>query len=236
VNLFRPREAGEGDRAFARWKGRRPRRFFRDDNEAPSQTPTPPCFAWSPSPAIAVADKRYRSRDASAPESCLRHSQRTPSEHDPVRLGRRWHRLPSRPCSSNKKGSGTPAGAVVHPPRHTARLARSVARSPVGVPPRRLRGAATERYRSAPASWDGLRRSGRYPPLPPQCSGSPRRPVTVPAGRFYPEPPGSGGDEPPPAGTALAPPTGVAAWRPLRERDSLNVTATVTDVRVVSLL
>ena len=64
--------------------------------------------------------------------------------------------------------------------------------------------------------------NGRYPLLPVPVQRASRRPVIVPAGRIFPEPPGSGGDEPPPAGTALAPPAGVAGWRPLRERDSLD--------------
>jgi hypothetical protein len=55
-----------------------------------------------------------------------------------------------------------------------------------------------------------LGRNGRYPlPAVMQCSDLSRRPVIVPAGRFCPESPGSGGDEPPPAGTALAPPAAV---------------------------
>jgi hypothetical protein len=76
--------------------------------------------------------------------------------------------------------------------------------------------AATERHRSAPANalpgWSSQDRA-LPDPCHPQCSGLPRRPVVVPAGRITPEPPGSGGDEPPPAGTALAPPPGVTGWR-----------------------
>src|SRR5208282_4023800 len=73
--------------------------------------------------------------------------------------------------------------------------------------------AATKRHRSAPVTRFLGRNSvgaGVIRPLPSQCSGLPRRPVIMPAGRFYPEPPGSGGDEPPPAGTAPAPSAGVA--------------------------
>ena len=117
---------------------------------------------------------------------------------------------------------------------------RERARSPVGVPPRRLlrRPNATAQLQIR-ASWDlvgahdpkgsnnRVRKivrclSGRYPLLPVPVQRASRRPVIVPAGRISPEPPGSGGDEPPPAGTALAPPAGVTGWRPLRERDSLN--------------
>jgi hypothetical protein len=59
-------------------------------------------------------------------------------------------------------------------------------------------------------------------PLPAvmQCSESPRRPVIVPVGRFYPEPPGSGSDEPPPAGTALAPSFGVTGDVPYKSEMS----------------
>jgi hypothetical protein len=65
-----------------------------------------------------------------------------------------------------------------------------------------------------------------------QSSELPRRPVMMPAGRNFPEPPGSAGDEPPPAGTALAPPAGVASWRPLGERDSRVFVAEMgTDVK-----
>ena len=68
--------------------------------------------------------------------------------------------------------------------------------------------AATERHRSAPVhALPGtvLGRDGRYPsPAVLRCSGVPRRPVIVPAGRIAPEPPGSGGDKPA-RGNRLAP-------------------------------
>jgi hypothetical protein len=95
--------------------------------------------------------------------------------------------------------------------------------------------AATERHRSAPANalpGTGLDENGCYPfPAVLQCSGLPRRPVIVPAGRITPEPPGSGGDEPPPAGTALAPPAGVTGWRPLRNEMEKYVTVIETYVK-----
>ena len=78
--------------------------------------------------------------------------------------------------------------------------------------------AATERRRSAPANaLPGMERvrHGRYPfPAILQCSGLPRRPVIVPAGRIIPEPPGSRGDEPLPAGTASPLSAGVTRRRP----------------------
>ena len=55
--VFLPREAGKGDRALARWKGRRPR------GKPPCSRPPPPRFAWSPSPATlrsAGADEAHR--------------------------------------------------------------------------------------------------------------------------------------------------------------------------------
>ena len=75
--IFRPHESGGGGPSVAReasggwWKGRGPRRFSCDGNEAPSQTPPPPPFGWSPSPAIAGADNAIPfSRRAYAPELC----------------------------------------------------------------------------------------------------------------------------------------------------------------------
>ncbi len=66
------------------------------------------------------------------------------------------------------------------------------------------RGARSQRFEQ-PGSKDRARLNGRYPLLPAPVQRASRRPVIVPAGRLFPEPPGSGGDEPPPAGTALAP-------------------------------
>ncbi len=81
-HLILPRAAGKGDRAAqqrggrglgwdaaqelvdSRWRSS----LFSDGNEASSQRPPPPRFAWSPSPALrAGADKRKRSRDALHP-------------------------------------------------------------------------------------------------------------------------------------------------------------------------
>ena len=66
-----------------------------------------------------------------------------------------------------------------------------------------------------------------------RCSGFPRRPVVVPAGRIDPEPPESGADETPPAGTVPAPaarhhPDGVPSGRDLICR---FVTVLETDVK-----
>jgi len=54
--LIPPRDSGEGEPPEVRWEGRGPRRNFGNDNETLIQTPPPPRFAWSPSPASAGAD------------------------------------------------------------------------------------------------------------------------------------------------------------------------------------
>jgi hypothetical protein len=54
---------------------------------------------------------------------------RKTSEHDPVRLGRRWDRLSARSCSANKKGSGTPAGASVQTSAPYGRGSREASRA-----------------------------------------------------------------------------------------------------------
>ena len=72
-----PAQAGKGDRALARWKGRGSQRTFCADNEASSQRPPPPrgaChraghfgpgpLAWSPSPASRGRIRQSRSRGA----------------------------------------------------------------------------------------------------------------------------------------------------------------------------
>jgi hypothetical protein len=117
-----------------------------------------------------------------------------------------------------RKGSGTPTDAVFHVPYASgargaprkgwlAPTLRYRARSPVGVPPRFLRqrpNATAQlqftRFLRRNSLGTGVTRS-----LPSQCSRFPRGPVVMPAGRFGPEPPGSGGDEAPPAGTVPAP-------------------------------
>jgi error-prone DNA polymerase len=44
-------ETGKGDRALARWKGRKVQQQFSDEFKKSNPAPPPPCFAWSPSPA-----------------------------------------------------------------------------------------------------------------------------------------------------------------------------------------
>jgi len=59
-----PATAGRGDRAFARWEGRRHLRTFNYASEALPHTPPPPHFVRSPSPACAGADEFDHSRGA----------------------------------------------------------------------------------------------------------------------------------------------------------------------------
>ena len=124
-----------------------------------------------------------------------------------------------------------------------ARRARSVARSPVGVPPRHLRrraNAPAQLQNALPGTW-----SERTTPMVRKImrifAGVTRAFLSqssdVVADRsscrpgVYPEPPGSGGDEPPPAGTAPAPPAGVTGCRPFGERDSAYVAEAGTIVK-----
>ncbi len=54
---------GEGDRALARWKGRKPQKLSDDDeSKASNQIPPPPCYAWSPSPASRGRMNTFTSR------------------------------------------------------------------------------------------------------------------------------------------------------------------------------
>jgi hypothetical protein len=51
--IILPREAGKGDRALARWKGRRPHGWPR------RRMPPPPHFVWSPSPALCAGAESH---------------------------------------------------------------------------------------------------------------------------------------------------------------------------------
>ena len=120
-------------------------------------------------------------------------------------LDRRWDRLSARSCycvlfehdlfgkpvstfpdhARQTKGKRN-AGRRISPNLRAlrARLARSVARSPVGVPPRRLlqrTNAAAQLQNALPGT--GLK-SGRYPPPPVPVQRLSRRPVIMPAGRL----------------------------------------------------
>jgi hypothetical protein len=113
-----------------------------------------------------------------------------------------------------------------------ARLARNVARSPDGVPPRRLRQRTNAAAQlQARFLGRGCRRALSAVPYPSPASYSQ---TGHHAGRaFFPKPPGSGGDEPLPAGTALAP---IGRRHPadvLSEQDVRNVTERGTIVKMV---
>src|SRR5580692_11280557 len=121
-----PAIAGEGDRALARWRGRRTRRHSFDDGEATSETPPPPCFAWSPSPAVAGAgaDERSRSRNTCAPEFAkYRHVESAKLSCATEKEGV----VPAVSCplrslrQAEIEGSGTPTDAVLLVPCRRAR-------------------------------------------------------------------------------------------------------------------
>jgi hypothetical protein len=100
------------------------------------------------------------------------------------RLRRRWNRLSARSCPTNKRKRN--AGRRISPNLRAlrARLARSVARSPVGVPPRHLRQRANATAQLQNALPGTRLRSGRYPPPPVPVQRLSRRPVIMPAGRL----------------------------------------------------
>jgi hypothetical protein len=133
-----------------------------------------------------------------------------------------------RATNQEKEGSGTPTDAMFHVrtsgcgSRHGELACANPplrARSPVGVPPRRLlqrTNAAAQLQNALP----GTRLDQALPDFDLSQSSDKVADRSSCRPGVFPEPPGSGGDEPPPAGTALAPPAGVAGWRPLGERDS----------------
>jgi hypothetical protein len=200
--------------ALARWKGRRPRGWPR------RRTPPPPCFAWSPAPALrAGADKQTRSRGAIAPEPCAR------------------QRRKNRFAPGNGRGSSAPKGACQ--PLPPCRLARADCATLVCVRggSALLRGALAFRRSAAALARANASAVGSAPvPAFPETRSSvcpekwipvfrkiirqqklagvtrfdlsrvyraPRRPVVVPAERW----PGAARERManPPAGTALAP-------------------------------
>ena len=114
-----------------------------------------------------------------------------------------------------KRNGGTPADAVFHDPHQRVRRARSVARSPAGVPPRRL----LQRTNTAAQFQNALpgtqRKTGVTRLYLSQSSDQVADRSSCRPGVF-PEPPGSKGDKPSPAGTALAPPAVSPARRPCK--------------------
>src|SRR5271170_3493527 len=65
-----------------------------NDNEALIQTPPPPRFAWSPSPAFAGEDSVMCSRGASASELCFKLHERPPPKREEWSAERRLGRGP----------------------------------------------------------------------------------------------------------------------------------------------
>jgi hypothetical protein len=119
--------------------------------------------------------------------------------------------------TKGKKGSGTPADVVFHdavPAGTAARHEMAGLRRPSACGRARLSAfhhGACGSDRTPPLSSShalpgtGLGRDGCYPPPAVlRCSGFPRRPVIMPAGRICPEPPGSEADNPA-RGNRLAP-------------------------------
>ena len=133
-----------------------------------------------------------RSRDAGAPELCQRQAQNRPAEHDPVRLGRRWNRLPSRSCPTNKReaerrqarsptsapcGRGSPLRTS--PPRDPQE-GGTEGGSPVGVPPRLLPTGVSPRAQlqaRLPGTWSGRALPALSCPSPVKA---PHAPAVVP--------------------------------------------------------
>ena len=92
-SFFLPRDSGEGGPSCTAgwWKGRGTQRISFDESETASQTPPPPRFARSPSPAIAGADAHHRSRAAlfvRAPSFAKSFHERASQEHDPEKCSR----------------------------------------------------------------------------------------------------------------------------------------------------
>jgi hypothetical protein len=107
------------------------------------------------------------------------HSQERPSELDPVRLHRRWHRLSSRSCSAPrmKEERKRNAGRRVSLPAALSRRGRALnaARSTVGVPPRRSpEGRWSQRLSPGQASWDAVRTGVTHPRLSQSSGCTPR--------------------------------------------------------------
>jgi hypothetical protein len=178
------------------------------------EAPSPSLRSTSPRARGEV--KRHRSRDAAAPELCQRHSQRTPSEHDSLRFGRRWNRLPSRSCPANKREAerrqahrptSAPAGAAS--PLRTSPVCEGGTEggSPVGVPPRLLPTGVSPRallQASLPGTWSGRALPALSCPSPVKA---PHAPAVVPERKM----PGAARERTanPRAGTALALPSGL---------------------------
>jgi hypothetical protein len=162
-----------------------------------------------------------RSRGAFAPEFCSRKNEKLRTRSRRMAAGGGTGFISIAPGARNQEG-GTPTDAYVQPPHpqpsssprlrgraeEGARRASSGTRSPVGVPPRRLRqrtNAAAQLQHALPGTrlLQALAASRLSQSSELLADRSWCRPGV------FPEPPGDGSDEPPPAGTALAPAAGV---------------------------
>ena|SRR5579862_76397 len=174
-----PRESGEGGPRVARWKGRGPRRSTCDENEALTQTPPPPHFVWSPSPAIAGRTSFLVLAMRCASELCCTHKesfktfavradlrQRMPA----VVTGSLTICASSHKCKRRKKRKAERRKTLIRILRTLRCGSRLAARSPAGVPPRFLpEGRQSPRLSFRPG-FLGRGFNGRYPlsPVPVQ--------------------------------------------------------------------
>ena len=188
-----PHESGEGGPPCAAgwWKGRRTRRNFRNDHEAPSQTPPPPRCAWSPSPA---------SRGRMTCDLVLAMRLR-------IRVLPRHCKKALPTTSQQKKGGGAPTGAIVFGAASADAAAVSAETARLSALHRGARqGGRIHHWLSSSTALPETRlQSGVTLCRLSQVNRAPRRPVVVPVGR------GPRAARArfarPRAGTALAPPS-----------------------------
>ena len=175
-----------------------------DENEATSQTPPPPRFAWSPSPAIAVADKRGHSSRCTCirvfvtalkkpltkrgKRSAERRTKCFPHRAFRCRHLKCWARTRASPLSS-PDCAGRPEGGALASRRLAAALAKSV----------------TPWLGSGPRFLELPGADGRTLPGASAASSS-QTGQNAPADRFPSRPKAK--CVAPPAGTAPAPPSG----------------------------
>jgi hypothetical protein len=115
---------------------------FCEGNEADSQMPPPPRFAWSPSPAIAGADKEVRPRDACASELASRKA----TNHLPpnIRGG----------GSADRRTMSLSASRLRMLPPKSAPMRKRATRTDVAIGPRFGRARLSALHRG---SWQGER-------------------------------------------------------------------------------
>jgi hypothetical protein len=183
-----PRASGEGGPRAARWEGRGPRRFSGDDNEAPSQTPLPPRYAWSPSPV-------FTGEDAGALTPAPRFSRASRQIHPfPIRplrmrsfLSASLRQLRKRKRNADRRGEQPPHRPGAAPPRPMGWEGQLACRRPTAALAK-----GTYVTQGATQAMFPATRSGRcYLPSPVPVQRAPRAPVVMPAD-MIPKPPGNG--------------------------------------------